>query len=163
METVSNNSVLVPVFLLDLLLDLIGVTNASSDLLFERAILANQLSRFATQSQNASVAFAVENSGVSVTGFKVGLISADDPLLVGHFKTAVLNSGVAVDDLVLQLQFEIIYLAAAPDDKRVSFELFVFFVVSRAGDGTVFDAPGLGIAVPAVQSFAIKQSLPVIR
>ena len=163
METISNNSIRVPVFLLDLLLDLIGVTNAAGDFLFELAVVANQFSRFATQGKNSSIAFAVENSRVSISGFEVRLVSADNPLFIRHFKTAILNTGVTVNDLVFQLQLEVIYLAAAPDDERVSFELFVFFVVSRASDGAVFYAPGLGIAVPAVQSFSIKQSFPVIR
>jgi hypothetical protein len=41
------------------------------------------------------------------------------------------------------------------------FSFLVFFIVCRAGDGTIFDAPGLWIAIPAVQSFTVEQGFPI--
>ncbi len=84
--TVCDDAILVPIFLLDLALNLFRIADAAGHFLFECVTVANQLCGFAAQCENASVAFTVENSGVCVARFKVSLVAADDPLSFGTSK-----------------------------------------------------------------------------
>ncbi len=59
--TVCDDAILVPVFLLDLALNLFRIADAAGDFLFELVTVANQFRGFAAQCQNATVAFTVEN------------------------------------------------------------------------------------------------------
>ena len=87
-KALGTDVVLVPVFLLDLLLDFVGITDLFHH--FGFVIVANH-GLFSTQGENAPKAFAVVDSRVSVPRFKIRLITADHPFFVGDFKAAVLD------------------------------------------------------------------------
>ena len=63
----------------------------------------------------------------------------------------------AIGHAELGLQLEVARLAAAPDEERISFG--GVFGGGLAGDRAVFDAPKLGIAVPALQGLAVEDRL----
>ena len=60
--SVSHNAILIPVFLLDLLLNLFGLADLRGFFDFELAVIANKFSRLAALSQNAVKRFAVKNA-----------------------------------------------------------------------------------------------------
>ena len=122
MEAAGGDVVVVPVLLLDPGLDRRAVTQPGHGLDLELAPITNQFDLQAPIGQDAPVGFAVENARVSIPRLEIGLVAADPPAVVfsALLETPVLDSRVATDDLVLQLQFEVGRLAPLPDDERVA-------------------------------------------
>jgi len=85
-----DNVVLVPVFFFDLFLNLIRIADGTNDLGF---MIFTDDGFLATQSQNATKAFAVENAGIFITGFKVSLVATHAPFVgTGNREATVLYS-----------------------------------------------------------------------
>jgi hypothetical protein len=135
-----DDAIVVPVFVFDLRLDLVRLTDRANN--SRLAVFTND-SLLAAIGQNSTETLAVQNSGVSLAGFEVALVPANDPLVVFNFKAAVLNARVAADDLVLQRQLEIADITAAPDDERVAFGRL--FGRCLTGDRSVANAPESGL------------------
>jgi hypothetical protein len=87
---------------------------------------------------------------------EVGLVAADDELLLVNHPAAILHARVAADDFVFETQFEIGRLAPLPDQERVVLEQILG---SRAaGDRAVGDTPVLFVAFPAGEIGAVEQA-----
>ena len=151
MVSLGDDLVGVPLASLDVFEQLVGVAHFSDD--FGLVVLSDD-GLVAALAKESAEPLAVEHAvELHVVG-QIGLISADDPLGVGFFPTAELNTRVVVDQPVLDLQLEIARLATSPNDERVS----LGGVVGRglAGDGAVLHAPELGIAVPSLECFPVE-------
>ena len=155
--SVGNDAVFVPVFFLNLRLNLFGLADLRRFFDFELAVLSNQLSGLAALSQNAAKRFAVQNSRIRITSFKVRLISADAPLGVGQFKAAVLNPGVTVYNLVFKFKLKVIDFTTTPDDERVTAELARSFSASFTCNDAITNTPDVRIAVPVFERLAVEK------
>ena len=156
---VGDDVVLVPVVLLDGLRQFVGVAELLDDL---RLVVRADDGLLAAQGEDAAAALVVEDAGVLVLAVHVGLVAADDPLadLLRLLAAAILHAGVGearIGHAELELQLEIGRLAAAPDQKGVA--LGGILGGGLAGDRAVFDAPELGIAVPALKRLAVEDRL----
>ena len=105
--------------------------------------------------ENSASAFLVKNAGVGLARLEVGLIPADDPFI--DFLAAVLNAGIAADDLEFQAEFEVIHGAVPPNQERVSLR----GILGRgfAGDRAILDGPEFRISIPAGKIFPVEDRL----
>jgi len=74
---------------------------------------------------------------VGLAGLEVGLVAGDDEVLLVDDLGAVLDAGVAADDLVLEGELEVADLAALPDEEGVA--LGRLLLGRAAGDAAVLD------------------------
>ena len=100
----------------------------------------------------------VECARPSWTRLEIGLIPADGPL--SQFPAAVLDARITVDDADFQTQFKIVQFPRAPDQKRVL--LAGIFRRGLPGDGSIFDRPEIGIAIPPGEIFAVEDWLETV-
>ena len=147
----GDDAILVPVLLLDELGQLLAV----GELLGLRLAVGTDDRLRAALGEDAAEAFAVDDAREVVVAVHVGLVAVDAPLFA--FPTADLHARVVVHELPLDLQFEVGRLAAAPDQEGVALRRIV--LGRFADDRAVFDAPELGIAVPAFERLAVEDRL----
>ena len=118
MIAIRDDVVMVPIFLLNLLLNLSRNTNRTNHL--RLPIFADHCFLTAV-GENTPECLPVENSGIRVTGLEVSLVAADDPLApFGVLEAAVLDAAVAADDLVVETKIEVAGLATVPNDEGVA-------------------------------------------
>ena len=159
--SVGHNAVRVPIVLLNLALNLSRLPDRTNNL---RLLRAGEFCLLTTVGQDAAEPFAVQNPRVRVASFEVCLITATSPGTARDFETAVLDSRVGrslrtlrrLADFVFQFQFEVVYVAASPNEKRVALGWVLFCCLTR--DGSVFNAPELWVPIPTIQGLPIKES-----
>ena len=156
-EAFGRNVVAVPVFLLDLGLNLLRVTEFFDNL---RLVIVADHRLLTAQCEDAAELFAVVDARVRVTRLEVGLVATDDPFFIGEFKAAVLNSRVPPDDFVVQLELKIGRFTTAPDEERVPFCRLLGRRLT--GNRPLLDTPEVGVAIPLVERLPIEDRDPPV-
>ena len=158
MKAFGGNAVLVPLSLFHRFSDFSRIPEFLSFLLQFSLFVQGQGGLVSAHRKNAPKGLAVANSRKTVSGFEIGLIPTDPPtvLLAGFEKTAVLNAAVPAFDLVFQGQVKVLEGSVLPNEESVSLGWIFLGVFSE--NRTVFDPPVIGVAVPSVEAFAVKEA-----
>ena len=123
----SDNVVSVPCLKLDVRIKLIGIAEGTDD---GRLMVIGNDSLLTTLSEKLTSLLFIKNAAPAWFSRRVDirLVAANDPLtqLLRILPASILDSGIASEDAIFQLQFEIPYLSLSPNKKGVVFKGVLF-------------------------------------